>query len=48
MFEARLKVEKFMNRRELVAYDKLLLGVLTHSNLIERLKYEIKKEESLF
>lgn len=41
VFEMRRKLEKTFNRKELLAYDKILIRHLTHENLYPKLEKEI-------
>lgn len=43
LFTARRGVEKYMSRRELLAYDKVLSKCLERDVLIEKLRREIDK-----
>jgi hypothetical protein len=44
LFEARNKVEKYLTRRELEAYDQDLAQHLKHESLANKLKREIYKD----
>jgi hypothetical protein len=44
LFEARNKVEKYLTRRELEAYDQELAQHLKHNFLADKLKREIYKD----
>lgn len=44
LFEGRAKVEKFMSRNELIAYDEVLMDYLKHRNLVPKLRREIYKD----
>lgn len=44
LFEARRRLEKFLSRGELVAYDKVMTRYLKHDVLYDKLKREIYKD----
>jgi hypothetical protein len=44
LFEGRNKVEKYMSRQELLAYDEVLLSHLKHESLYPKLKRELYKD----
>lgn len=44
LFDARRRLEKFLSRGELVAYDKVLARYLKHDVLYAKLKREIYKD----
>jgi hypothetical protein len=48
LFEGRARVEKYMSRNELVAYDEVLMEYLRHKNLMPKLKREIYKDFNQF
>jgi hypothetical protein len=46
-FDVRKELEKKMNRRELIAFDKVLNRHLKTENLAQRLKDSVKEEFNL-
>lgn len=48
LFEARNKVEKYMSRQELLAYDQVMMSYLSHENLLPKLRREIYKDFNQF
>jgi hypothetical protein len=46
-FEVRRKLERNMNRRELLAFDKVLSKYLEPENLLKRVETAIEQEYSL-
>lgn len=47
VFQMRRKLEKTFSRRELLAYDKILIKHLTHEILIPKLEQEIESDYNL-
>jgi len=46
-FEVRRKLERNMNRRELVAFDKVLSKYLEPENVLKRVKTSIAEDYSM-
>ncbi len=45
IFQMRRQVEKTMNRRELIAYDRVLTQVLNKETIISRVRSEMEKDK---